>query len=1503
MSTHDLTVKLNSSSSSAGSSPPEQQRTEAAEPQKLSAGNKNEPALTGTSANSLQTNKNLYIRRKILLNSKGDWTSPTGDLKEVPDQLRFTSFFSLRLPSKRSEKNKKYTETKLISNDIHRKPDAVRRPANVQYPELKTNRDSAGKEKDENFSKPPFQKGCTTIPQQKHFGHDIPCHRSEEGTQHGVALCDPAQTAQNCSQEPLPSSDHLTQQPIGESKTAARESGVNDPFRENAEGALCNSNLILFGEASSSKASTNCQPAACSPRALKRALSLPSFPAPHHSCKSETDPSHTGPAAKMFTSTLVSVLAPHWSGRFRRPKRDVSEVEQDGQVSGQNSNQSVSTQNSPHQPFLLTQMRAGGETVDKFNDKLRDSAGTSRSTAEWQKDTTSSQHFTATLHTIRPRLKPTPLDTSQKTADAEDVEHRTSVHLPLDSNQVTRSALSLQVRGYKRISQPEDQAETFSPPTSRPTTSSLLLSWRRLKSRTENDESTEMEKQLTTSVRSLTLPNKSKLRLSQPHTPLFSPDSPTKENVQRYTFPASSEQIQSPETSPVSPHVREMRTSRRSMFLINREFNISSKSTSTINDTNKDRIYSSSTTGSNQSESLNASQEHSRESLERKCSHLGNNESVQHSITDYKNSNINSLHRTATDLPKNTPKDNTNNNIGTSISNRYHISDNIVQNHISQPTESTSQSTSPQIIQITTVNLTAGIPPGNLTQTGQNSNQNSTNNIRSLYPENLSPSPIDQLSGRTFTGSLVFTPRKEISAMERTSPSHVWQNYLNLRQSQSNQSSSDQTNLLSSARPLRQVRAPSIYSYLRETSPPLTTQTSTALNTSPSPLSPFLKQEDQIKKENQNAGISRFTFDLSQVETKDVSFRSPQSLPPDSGRRSELHLSKSPYSTLISARPRLNSALHNPTSPPVTHQHRKSASYDSSATTSSSPKAEDSSYLLVQKYNRIKGVSDSASDKRFTMEPTLKPCSTSQSSPVARFTDSQTTNSIPDTTFPSQSGIIDKDICQTGPDGTFLSQSVKGSTSAAQELCSSTLSMLTVSETVPAITKDEVTPLQTHETLQGIQRSNSKRSFFSRSKEENSQTSSAFADKQGLTNQDGKSGEMTGLKNSNKMDQVLNRLRMKFGVKRSEDDDLTARRKTKNQQSSDLKAPECKKNEVCHESQTLKSPVSSQITNRKDSSGALSGFTFSNEKCENSPNVDKHKRLADENGNQFLGRPQSPNWPKPHYINRYATMPQTRKTTAPGPSSTFYPSAFSSKDSQSDDVFDSCFSTRTKNSLVGKTENVSGNSGNAQNSQRQRLMGAHLSASCANLKYGLERGRSVSVSSIVSGRPSGPGRISTGSRQGSVSDFSSLDEFAPRSRHSSISNPGNSPEHGVTGPSSLPVHSTYRGCVGRLQSNDRLWSPGNLDSSSCAWDAEANPTPPPSPPFSPTSRRISQVPSSSSTSSRTSLDSLSPRGFLPSRSYKTTLSVFEESSSDSDTTTDDEYYLNNDGDDEKETEL
>ncbi|XP_062335584.1 mucin-2 isoform X2 [Osmerus eperlanus] len=201
-------------------------------------------------------------------------------------------------------------------------------------------------------------------------------------------------------------------------------------------------------------------------------------------------------------------------------------------------------------------------------------------------------------------------------------------------------------------------------------------------------------------------------------------------------------------------------------------------------------------------------------------------------------------------------------------------------------------------------------------------------------------------------------------------------------------------------------------------------------------------------------------------------------------------------------------------------------------------------------------------------------------------------------------------------------------------------------------------------------------------------------------------------------------------------------------------------------------------------------------------------------------------------------------------------------------------------------------------------------SSYADLKYGLAAGRSISVSSVLSSRPFGPGRISTGPGMVSVSNLTDPDDAAATSGgvaawvdHSSASK-GDWLMSNRSGFRSLPRYST-RGL--------EVTSPGqvrstSLDTSHFLWVSEG----PPTPPLTPPSRRMSRSPSTSPSSppcsagGRVSPDSQASRGHLPSRGYVSSLSAFEESDADSDassdTTTDDEYYLG-DGDAEKETEL
>ncbi|XP_077480809.1 uncharacterized protein LOC144091969 [Stigmatopora argus] len=233
----------------------------------------------------------------------------------------------------------------------------------------------------------------------------------------------------------------------------------------------------------------------------------------------------------------------------------------------------------------------------------------------------------------------------------------------------------------------------------------------------------------------------------------------------------------------------------------------------------------------------------------------------------------------------------------------------------------------------------------------------------------------------------------------------------------------------------------------------------------------------------------------------------------------------------------------------------------------------------------------------------------------------------------------------------------------------------------------------------------------------------------------------------------------------------------------------------------------------------------------------------------------------------------------------------------------------------------------------------------ADLKYGIEPGKSVSVSSVLSSRPSRSGRISTGPRFMSVGDLSEsvqthgqTDEdfqhwLEKHRNHKPMSKiQSYFPSDAMEARSkSLPRSLTRRLAhwssgvsvcpPAGSTSSPHHWSP-KMNSCQFEWDSVSPPTPPPTPPLSPQPRRMSKPPSLSSPNFSSSpknpslsspsfssspvepMDNHSPRGHLPSRGYISSLSTFEESSdSSSDTTTDDEYYFENSDGEEKETEL
>ncbi|XP_017157457.1 mucin-5AC isoform X2 [Poecilia reticulata] len=233
-----------------------------------------------------------------------------------------------------------------------------------------------------------------------------------------------------------------------------------------------------------------------------------------------------------------------------------------------------------------------------------------------------------------------------------------------------------------------------------------------------------------------------------------------------------------------------------------------------------------------------------------------------------------------------------------------------------------------------------------------------------------------------------------------------------------------------------------------------------------------------------------------------------------------------------------------------------------------------------------------------------------------------------------------------------------------------------------------------------------------------------------------------------------------------------------------------------------------------------------------------------------------------------------------------------------------------------------------------------FTSSYADLKYGIEPGRSFSVSSVLSSRPARPGRISTGTRFLSVGDLSHP-ALSPASSGNELHQRSVTPaEMGpfYTQPEHDPRMSRFPCDTEKMRSRSlprsltqclAKWSSGVPPSQSStgtpssagllrspsknichfSWDAEGPPTPPPTPPLSPVTRRMSRPTSlptptfPSSPEAAHQPDGQSSRAHRPSRGFVSSLNTFDESSdSNSDTTTDDEYYIDSDGG-EKETEL
>ncbi|XP_043960160.1 mucin-12 [Gambusia affinis] len=227
-----------------------------------------------------------------------------------------------------------------------------------------------------------------------------------------------------------------------------------------------------------------------------------------------------------------------------------------------------------------------------------------------------------------------------------------------------------------------------------------------------------------------------------------------------------------------------------------------------------------------------------------------------------------------------------------------------------------------------------------------------------------------------------------------------------------------------------------------------------------------------------------------------------------------------------------------------------------------------------------------------------------------------------------------------------------------------------------------------------------------------------------------------------------------------------------------------------------------------------------------------------------------------------------------------------------------------------------------------------FTSSYADLKYGIEPGRSFSVSSVLSSRPARPGRISNGTRFMSVGDLSHPALSSASSGNELHQRSVTPAEMGQFYTQHDPHMSRFPCDAEKMRSRSlprsltqclAKWSSGVPPSQSntnapsntsllrspssniChfSWDTEGPPTPPPTPPLSPVTRRMSKPTSLPTPAfpSSPEADGQSSRTHRLSRGFVSSLNTFDESSgSNSDTTTDDEYYIDSD-DGEKETEL
>ncbi|KAL1248599.1 hypothetical protein QQF64_021917 [Cirrhinus molitorella] len=1080
----------------------------------------------------LKSCRDFQIKQIIILRPKEDLGTASEEQKQSG---RFTSTISFSLPNSRNKKDTAEEKTLQATPNFFSTHEAIKNSANQHRTELRdvfSPTEQCGESTGELFKngdgpQASFDKESFTTLHQ--HGHDTHEQGQNTGIQHNIDL----QTVHDDSQR-------HSAQPFREVQTEFnKESGASDCTENAATNPQYHSNLTSLDVDNGLKASTDFH--------HSEVLSLDPFLAVYSENTPESEPGLISPTSEMLTSALASVLAPPWSGRLRRPKQGGSELQHEPQDGGQNVDRtSTLFRQDRQQPFLASRRRPSEHMLANDND-MHLAAGPSYNSPDWQKEN-NSPNITPTIQPKRPIIKSSSVGMMYRYNNTD--LHPTS----MDTCQVPNSPHS-----GDRISKTGDEHEPYKSSSSKPTTSSLLLSLRRSNLRSSSDEPTQSQSQMNRSVRSLTLPSRVVLK-----TPSFAhsvtPDDQTSEYPDA---PARTEEIPVSQY-PFSPRIKNRVPLRATLFLNKPETDISKRIDASRAE---EEQFPHSTTKTGQL-GVTRAQQSSYLVLLRKYSSTEDLDPAD----QYTANNTNLTKQQVTPDATVSPKDSTNFNDQQSGFNVQRLKSQSAHNIITSSSSGTS----------------------------------------------------------TFTDRRSYSPRKDSSV--DGSPRNVRQMYLESNKySQSSQSSMDLSNPLSPSRPLRSVRVPSIYSYLRESSPAVST---------PSPSTPSTpsfhiqrgKTSPPKQEGYQKTLPSRFSFDFNpsvpqkqalQRSSSSISHVAPaHSLPPDFGRRSAPRLSTSPYTSLISSRPTLNNTLQELSSPPVSKTHIQSTSYDIVTTPADFVKGDPSPSLSTyssilrrskeqlaspnrEQRTRVQAYT-SALDNHKPAQPCLL-----QTAPDASFVmESRSANISP---HPRQPNTGSNKFSHQEHAGLIESQLDKGIAYPKHRLSEKEKYLLPDKLKVETETAEKETlAVHMHERLQEMQSSNSKRGLFSSLVKRDKEavfSSASLPDKEAVSPQYFKTKRHAPVfKTSSRIDQMLNRLKLTFGGKRTDNslDTLQKKNKSPTQQLSDTETFERPKKEekTCH-------PEPSNSSFTADKTHSLSVLTL--KKSENTLNTDGQKSKAEVN--------------------------------------------------------------------------------------------------------------------------------------------------------------------------------------------------------------------------------------------------------------------------------------------------